>query len=165
MMDVVAADETEPEIRLDLRSIEDLYADEYQPMVRLAFLIVGSEAAAEELVHDAFAEVIERWSRIAQPGAYVRRAVVNRCNSRLRRSAVERKHLRSLVQPVAIDAPDAPLIDALRTLPVRQRTVLVMRYFLGATEQEIADAMNVKPETVKSLSSRGLDALRRQVEL
>ena len=73
-------------------TFESLYADEVDAMARLAFLMVGSEAQAEELVHDAFARLYERWDRVDNPGGYLRTCVVNGCKDRLRRRGVERRH-------------------------------------------------------------------------
>jgi RNA polymerase sigma-70 factor (sigma-E family) len=145
-------------------SVADIYRVEYQPMVRLAFLIAGSEEAAQEIVHDAFAELIERWDHVDNPGAYVRRAVVNRCSSRLRRLRVERKHLPMLATPSASPPPETPLFDALRRIPVRQRAAVVLRFYLDASEAEIADVLGARPGTVKSLIHRGLAALRQELE-
>ena len=73
-------------------TFEALYADEVDAMARLAFLMVGSEDQAEELVHDAFARLYERWDRVDNPGGYLRTCVVNGCKDRLRRRGVERRH-------------------------------------------------------------------------
>jgi len=67
---------------------EQLYADEYEPMLRIAYLLVDSNEAAEEAVHDAFAKVYERWDRLANPGGYLRTCVVNRCRDVQRRAAI-----------------------------------------------------------------------------
>src|SRR3954449_1697503 len=55
---------------------EQLYSTEYEPMLRIAFLLVDSNEAAEEAVHDAYARVYERWSRLGNPGGYLRTCVV-----------------------------------------------------------------------------------------
>ena len=55
---------------------EQLYRREHAPMVRLARLIVGSPVEAEEIVHDAFLAVHERWTRLDGPGGYLRVCVV-----------------------------------------------------------------------------------------
>ena len=152
------------EVELTSTTVEDLYAVEYRPMVRLAYLMVGSEHVAEELVHDAFAELIERWAKIRRPGAYLRRAVVNRCNSRLRRRILERRHAARLVPTQSVDAAGEPLLEVLGLLPPRQRSAVVMRYYLDMSELAIADALGVRPGTVKSLIHRGLAALRQELE-
>lgn len=144
--------------------LEQLYLGEYRAMLRLAYLLLRSHEAAEETVHDAFAEVYERWFRIREPGAYLRRAVVNRCRSRLRRRLVERKHLAALVDRRAAEGPDAPLLDALAKLPTRQRTAIVLRFYLDLPDSDIADAIGVRKGTVKSLVHRGITTLRQEIE-
>jgi len=63
-------------------SFEALYADEAKAMSRLAYLMVGSPEQAQELVHDAFARLYERWDTVDNPGAYLRTTVVNGCRDR-----------------------------------------------------------------------------------
>lgn len=143
-------------------TVETLYAAEYAPMVRVAFLLVGG-AAAEEVVQDAFARVIERWDRLDRPGAYLRTCVVNGCRDRLRRRRVAR-----LRQPrpreAAGDLGADHLLDALAVLSPARRAAVVLRYYADLPEAEIAEALGVKPGTVKSMLHRSLRQLREVVE-
>ena len=75
-------------------SLADLYRERYVPMVRLAYLMVGSTPVAEELVQDAFARMHRHWDRAEHPRAYLRTSVVNACRSHLRRGALERAYLK-----------------------------------------------------------------------
>lgn len=144
--------------------IEELYATEYVPLARVAYLMVGSRAVAEELVQDAFAQVFERWHRIERPGAYLRQAVVNNCRSRLRRARLEHRHLATLRGGEVVDSTPEPLLVELGRLSSRQRAAIVMRFYLDASEAEIAAALGVRPGTVKSLLHRGLADLRKDLE-
>ena len=77
-----------------------------------------------------FVEVFQKWDGgIAEPGAYLQRAVVNRCRDALRRTRVARRY-RRLVRPEDVPAIDAPMYDALATLPFKHRTAVVLRYYL-----------------------------------
>ncbi|CAN5662764.1 hypothetical protein BH20ACT1_BH20ACT1_06640 [soil metagenome] len=87
-------------------SLDELFRREYAPMVRLATLLVGSDAVAEELVQDAFVAVHRRSSSVDNPGGYLRTSVVNACRSHQRRAALER---RRLPRP---DQPDLPPVVA-----------------------------------------------------
>ncbi len=146
-----------------LASFDDLYRAEYEPMVRLARGLVDAPAIAEEIVQDAFAKVYERWSRLGQPGGYLRTAVVNGARSELRKREVRRRiGLRPLIPPQPEDQDY--LIDALDQLSPRQKTALVLKFYADMTEKEIAQAMGVRPGTVKSATSRGLAELRKVVE-
>ena len=156
--------ETAPaEEAIALANFDDLYRAEYEPMVRLARGLVDAPAIAEEIVQDAFAKVYERWSRLNQPGGYLRTAVVNGARSELRKREVRRRiGLRPFIPPQPEDRDY--LIDALDQLSPRQKTVLVLKFYADMTEKEIAQAIGVRPGTVKSATSRGLAELRKVVE-
>ena len=137
---------------------------ERMPMVRLAALLVGSRAIAEEVVQDAFAAVSERWDGLDRPGGYLRTAVVNGCAQVLRHRSVEDRH-----RPVTLEIPDAipeRLIDlrsALDRLSRHQRIVVVLRYYVDVPDDEIARTLDVRPSTVRSLAHRALSALRKEL--
>lgn len=137
----------------------------FRALCRLAFLLTGDWAQAEDLVQDALVRCERRWRSIAadDPDAYVRRAVVNAAANWRRRRRTELP-LTEEALPARDDsaATDARLmlIAALRRLPIDQRQVLVLRFFEQLSEAETALALGIAPGTVKSRTSRGLDALR-----
>lgn len=142
---------------------DDLYRSEYAAMVKLAQSLVDSSAHAEEIVQDAFAKVFERWSRLDEPGGYLRVSVVNGARSELRKREVRRRFgftRRGEDIEEVVEQRDY-LIDALDQLSVNQKTVLVLRFYADLSEREIADALNMRPGTVKSTASRGLRNLRK----
>jgi RNA polymerase sigma-70 factor (sigma-E family) len=140
------------------------YAEHYGRMVQLAYLTTGSREVAEELVQDAFVGLHLRWGTVQQPAAYLRRSVVNGCRDLGRRRARYRVREPKLAEPSATtDAPDE-LWDALGRLSPRQRAAIVLRYWGGLPEHEVADALGVRPGTVKSLLHRGIEALRQEIE-
>ena len=143
--------------------IEGLYEAGHAPMVRLAFLLTGSPEVAEELVHEAFVGLHRRWDRVANPDAYLRRMVVNACHGHHRRRGVERRHAPAPPPPVLPPEVDE-VWDALGSLPPRRRTALVLRYYADLPIAEIADAMDCRPGTVKSLIHRGLASLKEVLE-
>ena len=101
---------------------------------------------------------------VTEPAAYLRRSVVNLSINDARRRAREIRYLSSLSVQL-VDPPEVddlwPLVIA---LPVRQRTVLVLRYYEDLSEAEIARVMSCRPGTVKSLAARALAALRKDLE-
>ena len=108
----------------DLRAI---YDTEFSSLTRLAQLLVGDRGLAEELVQDAFAQLVERPPRLVDPEklpAYVRSAVLNASRSKLRRRALERRQARAEYHeqniPAGIGLPDLALRKALLELPIRQ---------------------------------------------
>ena len=145
-------------------TFEDVYRRELLPMTRLAFLLFGCQATAEEAVQEAFARVLERCDRIDNPGAYVRMAVVNRCRSARRRQARERAARGELCVAGSVGLDTDHLADALATLPAKRRAAIVLRYYGGHSEAGIATLLRVRPGTVKSLLHRGLRQLREVVE-
>ena len=99
---------------------------------------------------------------------YLRTAVVNGSRSVLRRRRTARDYVpphqvnaRSAESLVMLSAEHQAVVDALATLPPRQREVLVLRYYGGLSEAEIAEATGITRGTVKSTASRALDAVQR----
>ena len=141
----------------------DFYSLQFAPMIRLAVGLVDTPECAEEIVQDAFVRVFERWERVEEPLAYLRTAVINGARSELRKREVRRRFGRQ--QPSARAATEGDyLTDALDGLPSKRRTALVLRFYAQMSEREIAEAMGVRPGTVKSLVSRGLTDLRRVIK-
>jgi RNA polymerase sigma factor (sigma-70 family) len=140
------------------------YEREYDRAVRLAWLLTGSLAAAEDVVQDAMTGVYRAFDRIESPQAYLHRAVVNRARSRRRDERRQRARAAMAEGPVRLDPADADLLALIARLPYRQRVVIVTRYWGGWSEKEIARALGCRPGTVKSLASRALDRLRQEVE-
>ena len=147
---------------------DELFAREYAPMVRLAVLLLGNEEEAEEVVQEAFAAVHERWDRLDRPGGYLRRCVVNRCRDLQRRRLVLRRLRRAQAPAPAAEATQElgadDLFDALAVLAPRRRAAVVLRFYEGRTEAEIAEVLGVRPGTVKSLLHRALAQLREVLE-
>jgi RNA polymerase sigma-70 factor (sigma-E family) len=155
-------------------TLEDLYRQHRTRLVRLAILLVDEAPTAEDVVQEAFTGLHRHWSGLRDEAAalgYLRTAVVNGSRSVLRR----RKTARGYVPPHQANARSAEslamlttehqaVVVALGQLPPRQREVLVLRYYGGMSEAEIATATGVSRGTVKSSSSRALDALQRILE-
>jgi RNA polymerase sigma-70 factor (sigma-E family) len=143
-------------------------------LIRLAMVMLGDRAAAEDTVQDAFCGLYRRYGSLSEPERalqYVRSSVLNGCRSELRaRQRNVRRFARALPAPPASPEYDVLLgeehtevLVALRKLPDRQREALVLRYFLDLAEPEIARSMGITPGTVKSTTSRALAALARLV--
>jgi len=155
-------------------AVTHLYAAHYRSLVRLAALLLRDPGAAEEIVQDAFVAMHGAWRRLSDPDralAYLRRSVVNRSRSALRRRSVVERHAPG-PPPDAASAEHGAMatlersavLNALRLLPQRQREVLVLRYYADLSEAEIADAIGISRGTVKSHASRGMAALRTTLE-
>ena len=150
-------------------ALEVLYVAHWRRLVRLAVMLLHDQGAAEEVVQDSFVAMHSKWGRLHDPDkalAYLRQAVVNRSRSALRR----RRTARGYLPPRSIEAarPDEravlaeehrEILAALHRLAPRQREVLVLRYWSGLSEAEIADALGISRGAVKSTASRALDHL------
>ncbi|MGH9065083.1 MAG: RNA polymerase sigma factor [Acidimicrobiales bacterium] len=145
-------------------ALVELYRAQYRPMVRLAYLLTGSSALAEEVVQDAFIRVRRRLADVDRPVGYLRTAVVNGCRNEHRRADVARRLGPAAACSRSVEDEVDDLGDALARLPERQRAVLVLRYYLGQSEADIAASLRCRPGTVKSLAHRGLAALREVIE-
>jgi RNA polymerase sigma factor (sigma-70 family) len=144
-------------------SFLELYHESFGPMVRLVVALTGSEASAEDLVHDSFIRLHGHWANIEYPRAYLRRTVVNACRSAARRAKRERAATsRQLASVTSLGADE--LFDALGDLPHRQRVAVVLQYYDGLTQAEIAEVLGCREGTVASLVHRGIAQLRRVVE-
>ena len=142
-----------------------LYAAHFDQLVRVAVLLVGSTAAAEDIVQDAFAKLHDRLHRIDAPPAWLRTTVVNACRNERRRLGTARRHAARLATaPTVIDEAAHELVASLRQLPHRQRAVVVLRYYLDLPEAEIAEMLGVRLGTVKSSLHRALARLQTEVE-
>lgn len=141
-----------------------LYERHWGTLARVAYLLVGSWAQAEEIVQEAFAKLLATPRQMDNPGGYLRTMVVNAARSQLRhRGVVARAPQPRIVDAVdAVDAPDE-LSDLLATLSPRARAVLVMRYYLDVPEAEIAATLGCRPATVRSITSRTLARLRKEL--
>ena len=167
--------------RLAPRStVAELFRDHHGELVRLAVLMVGDVPTAEDVVQDVYTRLHSRahqhQHQPEDPLPYVRAAVLNGCRSALRRRGVARRvmlvhrasqrhdgTLASAESEVILSEERRQVLAALARLPRRRREVLVLRYYLGLSEAEIAAVLGISPGTVKSTAARGLAALARDL--
>ena len=152
----------------DEAEFDDFVGTRTQPLLRTAYLLVQDEGLAEDLLQTAFAKLYLSWDRIRDREAldgYVRRIMVNENNSLWRRAWKRREHATdTMPEAGAVDTYDDGMGGALwsfvQTLPPKQRSVVVLRYYEQLSEAEIADVLGISVGTVKSQASRALAALR-----
>ena len=155
----------------DDEGFEEYVAARWVTLHRLALLLTASDLAAQELVQETLEKVYVVWPRVAgmdSPDAYVRRVMVNALASQHRRAF--RRHEVVVPDPPEMAGPPVhegdlddhdllwPLVCA---LPPRQRAVVVLRYYEGLSEREIADELGCSSGTVKSTAHDAMAALRR----
>jgi RNA polymerase sigma-70 factor (sigma-E family) len=155
---------------------DQFVTDHSAALLRTAYLVVWDAAEAEDLVQDCLLAVARRWPRVRRmdhPHAYARRVLINLALDGAQRRTRRRLELvadgASEIQEVADESSAgrlhavgvrAELIDALGTLPPRQRAVLVLRYFEDLTEAQVAELLGCSLGTVKSTASRALTRLQ-----
>jgi RNA polymerase sigma-70 factor (sigma-E family) len=138
-------------------------------LVRFATVLTCQAWLAEDIVSDVLGRAFERWDRIsvmAEPHAYVRRMVLNEYLSWHRRLA--RTSPRADVEPDVARLGDGAderaerdaMIRRLAGLPRKQRAAVVLRYYAGLPDAEIAVELNCRVGTVRSQISRALATLR-----
>lgn len=136
-------------------------------LLRFGHALTGNPHAGEDLVQDALERTMLAWSRIDakdDPEGYMRRIMVNRNIS------IWRRHRREqLVDQVPeqrgppASARDVGLWEAVKQLPVKQRAVIVLRYYEDYSEAQIAATMGCSAGNVKSQASRAIAKLRQLV--
>lgn len=150
--------------------LTEIYSAEYNSLVRMAASLVSDIDTAEEVVQDSFVATQAAWPQLRDSEkalAYVRQSVMNRARSVVRRRLVADRHPPK-PEP---DAPSAEysaitelersaVMSALRSLPQRQREVLVLRFYLGLREGQIAATMGITKGTVKVHIARAMTAMR-----
>lgn len=151
----------------DEASYVEFVSARWGSLFRLAYLLTGSEPAAEDLLQTSLMRAYVAWDKVQRtesPEAYVRKVLVNGAISdgrrRSRRPEVISGHVPETPHPDGHEASVDrvalwPLVNA---LPPRQRAVVVLRYYEDLSEAEIARVLGCAPGTVKSQAS---DALRR----
>jgi DNA-directed RNA polymerase specialized sigma24 family protein len=146
----------------DEPALETVYRSSSLALTRLAYLLVGNRAEAEDIVQTVFTSAAAHWATIEQPAAYLRRAVVNQAYDSHRRN-----HRAAVPAPSADGVVGEPAIDDtlryVRALPLPQRAVVVLRFYEDLSLTEIAALLDRPHSTVRSDLRRALTTLRRSL--
>lgn len=142
----------------------EFYEQQYADTVKLAGFLSGDRTIAEDLAQEAFARLHSKFSQLDNPAGYLRTTLVNLCHnqhrSRHRESIRRSRHGPS---PEAVSERAAELNATLLRLSYEERAVVVLRYWLGLSEAEIADHLGCRPGTVKSRNARALKKIRKEL--
>ena len=155
---------------MDVPDFDSWVAARGPALLRLAYVLTGNRAEAEDVVQDALARALPRWARISSvedPDAYVRRMVVNAHVSwwrAFRRREVPVDVVHDRVAPVGTATEDRDRMwRACLGLPPDQRTAVVLRFYEDLDYAEIAALTGVREGSVRSRVSRGVAALRHEL--
>lgn len=146
------------------QSFETFYEGEIDDQVRRAVLLLGSNDLANDVVHDAFIQVYERWTNIEEPGPYLHRTVLNGCREIHRRRARQSRNSHRIATASIADppAPD-PLEDVLAKLPFNHRAAIVLKFYYALTADQIAEELACPAGSVGPWITRGLATMRREL--
>ncbi|MEP7114294.1 MAG: sigma factor-like helix-turn-helix DNA-binding protein [Ilumatobacteraceae bacterium] len=151
-------------------TFDDFYRVRYQRAVRLAVVLTGSAAGAEDVVQDVMADAHQMWARISRyddPSAWLRRAIVNRAISRRRRATVAAKGLLKLKSEAKLSLDlvnsDWELWRHVGSLPTRQAQMIALVYVEGLTLESAAGVLGIGVPTAKSHLARAKQRLERDL--
>lgn len=149
----------------DAEAFDRFFRSTYADAVRLAHLLTGDRWAAEDIAQDTYTRLHGRFATLVNADAYLRASLVNASQSFHRSRGRETARLQRVGVSVTetVDPEAAELLDAVDHLPYRQKAVVVLRYYLDLSEAEIAATIGCRPGTVKSLASRALARLSKEV--
>ncbi len=143
-------------------AFREVFDAEHHEMLRLAWLLLGDESSAQDVVQEAFAKLFVKWRKVDNPGGYVRTVVINGCRDAWRKNKRELEYKRALPRNPADHQPEY-LLDAIAALPPKRREIVVLRFYAGMTLKEIARTQGIAEGTVHSALARSLKQLRRDL--
>ena len=155
-------------------AFSDFYAAAWPRLIRTTYAVAGDLATAEDALQTAFAAAYKSWRQVStadNPLAYVRRMATNAAISHHRKAHTRRERPvhRLPEAPTPQEADDVfargEMWATIQQLAPRQRAVVVLRYYEGLSEREIAEVLSCRPGTVKSQASAALDNLRRSLDV
>lgn len=155
-------------------SFSEFCHGEFPRLVGTLTLYLGGNDGAEELAQEALVRAFQRWKRVSRlnnPGGWVNHVAINLANSHWRRRVAERRARARLIEQQSDSRDSDDLIAALAVrsavarLPRRERTVVVLRHFVGLSVTEVADLLHCPEGTVKRLTHNGIQALRKSAVL
>jgi RNA polymerase sigma-70 factor (sigma-E family) len=159
--------------RLEGSRLADAYERHYPAAIRLAYLLTGDAELAQDLAQDAFVKLTGRYFQYRSDSsfeAYLRQTVVNLARSHGRRRRVEAERVERLrTQQIPGVGGSDPIerqeaLRLLALLPHKQRAAVVLRFYEDLSERQTADLLGCRPGTVKSLLSRAMDVLRKELK-
>lgn len=129
---------------------DSLFAAEYAAVLRTVSLICQDAHQAQDITQDAFVELLRHWNKVSRydrPGAWVRRVAIRRLFKTVRSEARRRKAESAFEPPTTMEPTDLDVLRAVRELPVRQRTAVVLYYYEDRPMEEVAELLDCSAST------------------
>lgn len=149
-------------------AFEEFYRANRDQIYRALTLTIGNQTLAAEAVDEAMVRTFQRWRTVrtySNPSGWCYRVALNWARDQLRKR--KREHL-GVTPEKGVPLPpnaDPQIVEALGSLPVEYRSVVVLRYFFDWSQKQIAEALDIPEGTVKSRLNRGLAELRERKEV
>ncbi|MEY2426104.1 MAG: hypothetical protein QOI61_1676 [Actinomycetota bacterium] len=146
---------------------DEFYRSRRDRVARALALTLGDAHLGAEAADEAMTRAYQRWTRVGaydDPGAWAYRVGLNWATSVLRRRNRAPEPLFEATRSEMDHIGEPTVVAALAALPVKQRAVVICRFYLGLTEAETAAALHVRPGTVKSRLHRALAQLRTSLD-
>ena len=139
---------------------EDVFARMQPRLVEVAYLLTFDRAEAHDVVQDAFAAAIPRWTTIVDPDAYLRRSVTHGAYkvTRDRRRRTDKHERAAVGGGEHLDRIDL-ILDQIRELPAKERAVVVLRFYADLSIAEIAEHLGMRQGSVGPTLTRALRRL------
>jgi RNA polymerase sigma factor (sigma-70 family) len=129
---------------------DSLFAAEYAAVLRTVSLICHDAHQAQDITQDAFVELLRHWEKVSRydrPGAWVRRVAIRRLIKTVRREARRREAERAFEPPTTLEPADIDVLRAVKELPMRQRTAVVLYYYEDRPLDEVAELLDCSAST------------------
>ena len=136
--------------RAAVGDFDSMFAAEYAPVLRTVFLICHDNHLAQDITQEAFVELLRHWdkvSRYERPGAWVRRVAIRKLFKAMRRDVRRREAEVAFEAPRTLEPADIDVLRAVRNLPLRQRTAVVLYYFEDRPLDEVAEVLECSTST------------------
>lgn len=160
----IELDESDKETE-EYMSFRDFYHQNFSDLVKLAYLFVRDLDVAQDVTQDTLVSVCKRYDHLSAPKSYTRVALVNKCKSYIRSRIYERQKLERISTNSKEESnEEIDYLELLDILKPKQKTAVILRYYLGFSDKEIAKVINCRAASVSSLIMRSLNAIKQNAE-
>jgi RNA polymerase sigma factor (sigma-70 family) len=148
----------------------EFYGENYLKSTRLAYLMMNDKTAAEDIAQDSFLALYLRYERLENPEGYLRTVVINKCKTALKKKTYDNRKIRAIADKSnrenELNLSDSDdFLNQLGVLSVKQKTAVILRYYLRFSDAEVANVIKCRPSSVSKIISRALEKLKVSVDL